>query len=302
MRTPKVRREALPSATHAGGDILRERRDRLAQQLRHRRCSGIAMPIREGNECPLHIGCGESHVHEAAPRLLQRVGAHGRSLFAPLPPLLLTTADPRRDMLSAEDLLGRVQVMRSAASTKVRRLIAATASAGLDVVELDARAALAAAPLGVDIRAPLAVAREDLASGGGRALRRRLASPSLIFRRSVQNSHIELHADFLSSARSSTSMRWTIRRATSRRPSKQSAAIRETSSSSERGLLHAPFYTLDFRRAHSRQAARSPLGSRQNPPRSPNVYLDGAPSEERVVATEPSDPDATCSPNVATKK
>ena len=35
----------------------------------------------------------------------------------------------------------------------------------------------------------------------------RLASPSLIFRRSVQNSHIELHADVLSSARSSTSMR-----------------------------------------------------------------------------------------------
>ena len=64
------------TTTHAGGDILSERRDRLAQQLRQR-CSGIAMSIREGNKRLVHVGCGESHVHEATLRLLQRIGGHG---------------------------------------------------------------------------------------------------------------------------------------------------------------------------------------------------------------------------------
>src|SRR5204863_2426600 len=96
------------------------------------------------------IPCSRGHASPA-----HRIGGHGRRVFAVLlsfaaHPLLLATVDLRRDVLLAEDLLGRVQIVRATADTKVRRVIAATERAGLDVIELEARPALATASFGIN--------------------------------------------------------------------------------------------------------------------------------------------------------
>ena len=101
----------------------------------------------------LHLRCAESHVHEPARCLLHDIGSHRRRELALLSSaahrLLLATVDSLRDVLFAEDLLGRVQVVGSTTSTEVRWLIASTERARMDVIELETRPALATVSFGI---------------------------------------------------------------------------------------------------------------------------------------------------------